>query len=292
MTPQQPDPAAIRFAIPKGRMYEGISRLLADAGVRIVQTSRNYRPIVQMPGFTAKILKPRAIIEMLDAGDRDLGFAGADWVADGGADLVEVLDTRLDPVRLVVAAPTSILTGGNLPQRKLVVASEYVNLATQWINDRGLDARLLPSYGATEVLPPEDADCIIDNTATGSTLAANALEIVDEVMTSSTRLYASKAAMENPSKRARIDEFTMLVGAVLEARQRAMLEVNVAKDKVDAIVEALPCMREPTVASLHSGGGYAVKAAVPRTELPRVIPRLRALGGTDIIVTTPEQIVP
>ncbi|MEM8835048.1 MAG: ATP phosphoribosyltransferase [Planctomycetota bacterium] len=292
MTPQHTDPKAIRFALPKGRMYDGISRLLSDAGVRIVQTSRNYRPIVALPGFTAKILKPRAIIEMLDAGDRDLGFAGADWVADGGAELVEVLDTHLDPVRLVVAAPTSILEDGKLPDRKLVVASEYVNLASRWINDRGLDARLLPSYGATEVLPPEDADCIIDNTATGSTLAANALDIVDEVMTSSTRLYASRTAMDDPAKRDRIDEFAMLIQSVLEARQRVMLEVNVPKDKMDAVVEALPCMREPTVATLHSGGGFAVKAAVPRTELPRVIPRLRTLGGTDIIVTTPEQIVP
>ena len=80
--------------------------------------------------------------------------------------------------------------------------------------------------------------------------------------------------------------------AVLEARKRAMLEVNVPGDALDAVIEVLPCMREPTVSPLHSSGGFAVKAAVPRDRLAQVIPAVRQRGGTDIIVTNPEQIVP
>lgn len=281
----------IRFAIPKGRMHAAVVRLLWDAGVRVDATSRDYRPSIGLEGFEAKILKPRAIVEMLEIGARDVGFSGADWVAEERAGLVELLDTGLDPVRLVAAAPESVLEGGQLPDRRVVIASEYVAIAERWGRERGLEASVLASHGATEVLPPEDADCIIDNTATGATLGANGLCIVDELMTSSTRLYASRAAMADERKRGEIERFAMLVRSVLEARRRAMVEVNVPADRVEAVVEVLPCMREPTVAPLRGGAGYAVKAAVPRAALAAVIPAIKARGGTDIIVTAPEQIV-
>jgi len=286
------DPDTIRFAIPKGRMYDGVARLLADAGIGLRVTARDYRPALPLPGFEVKILKPRAIVEMLDLGARDAGFAGADWVAEDGAELVEVLDTGLDRVRLVAAAPEALLEDGRLPRRRLVVASEYENLSRAWIGRLGLDAEFLRSYGATEVLPPDDADCIIDNTATGATLGANGLRIIDELMGSSTILYASRRAMDDPGKHERIEGMALLVRSVLEARRRAMLELNVTGERLSSVIEVLPCMREPTVASLHGGGGYAVKVAVPREQLASVIPAIKARGGTDIVVTTPEQIVP
>lgn len=282
----------VRFAIPKGRMQDGVLRLLREAGINVSASERNYRPTISLDGFELKVLKPRAIVEMLDTGARDCGFAGADWVAEAQADIVELLDTGLNPVRLIAAAPESILIRGGLPSRPLVVASEYAALTQRWIQQRGLDATVLRSYGATEVLPPEDADCIVDNTATGSTLAANSLTVIDELMTSSTRLYASRQAMECPKKREVIEQLVLVVRAVLEARSRVMVEVNVSSDCLDAVVEALPCMREPTVSPLRSQSGFAVKAAVPRAELTRVIPNVRRSGGTDIVVTSPEQIVP
>ena len=289
-TTDQPSP--IKFAIPKRRMYDSIVQLLAEAGIKLRSTSRDYRPTINLPDYDIKILKPRAIIEMLDAGSRDLGFAGADWVAEGDAQLVELIDTALDPVRLVAAAPESILVDGKLPDRPVIVASEYVELTRRWIKQNNLNATLLPSYGATEVLPPEDADCIVDNTATGATLEANNLRIIDQLATSSTRLYASRAAMDDAAKRPAIEQFAMLVSSVLEARKRVMIEVNVSADNLEALVETLPCMREPTIAQLHGSAGYAVKAAVPRKDLATVIPALRERGGTDIVVTTPQQILP
>jgi ATP phosphoribosyltransferase len=289
--PVEAQSAAVKFALPKGRMQDEVMRLLRDAGIRISSSGRDYRPSIALDGFEVKVLKPRAIVEMLDAGARDLGFAGADWVAESGAELVELLDTGLNPVRLIAAAPASILERGQLPRRSLVVASEYEELTKSWISSKGLDATLLKSYGATEVLPPEDADCIVDNTASGATLTANNLVIVDEIMRSSTRLYASKAAMDDAGKRPAIERLVMVVGAVLEARTRVMVEVNVPAEALDAVIEALPCMREPTVASLRSSHGFAVKAAVPRADLPSVIPAIKAAGGTDIVVSRPEQIV-
>lgn len=285
------DNTITRLAIPKGRMYDGAVRLLGHAGIELLSTARDYRPAVSLAGFDVKVLKPQAVIEMLAVGARDVGFAGSDWVAEFDADLVELVDTGLDPVRLVAAAPPCVLTGGGLPERPIVVASEYERLTRLWIDNNGLDATFVRSFGATEVLPPEDADCIVDNTATGATLSANGLVIIDELMTSSTRLYASKAAMESVAKRERIEELVLLVRSVLEARKRVMVEVNVPADRLEAVLGVLPCMREPTIAQLGGSGGYAVKSAVSRSELARIVPRIKAAGGTDIVVFTPEQIV-
>jgi ATP phosphoribosyltransferase-like protein len=226
------------------------------------------------------------------AGSRDIGFAGADWVSELDGDLVELLDTGLDPVRIVAAAPSDLLESGTLPDRQLVVASEYEQLTRRWIADNGLDAVFVRSYGATEVFPPEDADVIIDNTATGSTLASNGLEVIDEFMQSSTRLYASKGALDRPGAKTKIESLVISLKSVLDARTRAMIELNVTSEFLEAVIEILPRMREPTIASLHGDSGMAVKAAVPRLALPDLIPLLKERGATDIVVSRLEQIVP
>jgi len=283
--------STLRLGLPKGSMQSGVLDVLADAGIRTRTTSRSYRPAVGLDRVDAKLLKPQSIIEMLALGSRDVGFAGADWVAELDANVIEVLDTGLDPVRLVAAAPDAFLVDDALPRRPLIVASEYANLTNQWIVKQGLDARLLRSYGATEVLPPEDADCIVDNTATGATLVANGLTIVDELMSSSTRMYASPQAMADTGRRQRIEDLALLLGAVLDARRRVIVEVNVTTPRLEAVLKAVPCMREPTVSPL-SGDGFAVKVAVKRSELARLIPVVRAAGGTDILVSQPQLIVP
>lgn len=282
----------LRIALPKGRMQEGVLALLGDAGIQVRVGARGYRPSLSIPGFDAKILKPQNVVEMLAAGSRDVGFAGSDWVRELDADLVEVLDTGLDAVRLVAAAPASVLVGGRLPAREVVVASEMERITREWIRERGLSARFVRSYGATEVFPPEDADCIVDIAATGETLRAQGLEVFDEVMRSSTRLYASRGAWEDGARRGGIERLAMLLGSVLEARGRVMLEVNVGAEALERVIGALPCMREPTIAPLHAGAGYAVKAAVPRKGLPLLIPEIKARGGTDIVVTEVAQIIP
>jgi len=281
----------IRLGLPKGRMQEGVFALLADAGINVHAGSRGYRPTVSLPGFEAKILKPQNIIEMLAIGSRDVGFAGADWVAEIGLEVVQLLDTGLDPVKIVAAAPEELLVDGKLPPRRLVVASEYENLTRVWIARSGLDATFVRSYGATEVFPPEDADCIVDNTATGSTLRANHLAQVDEVMRSSTRLYASPHAFDDPSRRERIEALVLLVRSVLEARARVIVEINVSAERLEDVIAVLPAMREPTISSLHGQAGFAVKSAVPRADLPRLILLIKARGGTDIVVTRTSQIV-
>ena len=281
----------VHLALPKGRMEQGVLALLADAGIRVTFGRRGYRPSLSLAGFETKILKPQNIVEMLHLGSRDIGFAGADWVAELSAELIDLLDTGLDPVAVVAAAAPEFADGG-LARAPFVVASEYQRLTRAWLERRGLNATVVHSYGATEVFPPEDADCIVDNMATGETLKANGLVVVDELMRSSTRLYAHPRALDDADKRARIDTLVLLLRSVLDARERVMVEVNVAADRLEAVIEVLPCMREPTMAPLHGDQGFALKAAVPRKDLPRVIPEIKARGGTDIVVTALAQIVP
>jgi ATP phosphoribosyltransferase len=273
-------------------MQDEVLTLLTDAGIDLSLGNRDYRPTLSLPGFETKILKPQNMVEMLDAGSREVGFAGADWVAELEANLVEMLDTGLNPVRLVAATTPAFVAKGGPKSKPFVVASEFQRLTRAWLERRKLEGTFLLSYGATEVLPPEDADYIVDITATGMTLEANGLTIVDELMTSSTRLYAHPRTLDDPARRDVIEHLVLLLRSVLDARMRVMVEVNVAPEHLEAVIAVLPCMREPTVSPLYGDAGYAVKAAVPRDELPRAIPEIKARGGTDIVVTNLAQIVP
>ncbi len=288
----RPTTIALRLGLPKGRIEPAVLDLLKDAGVPVTPTARGYRPLIALDDCEAKVMKPQNIVEMLDLGRRDMGFAGADWVAELNVDVVEVLDTELDRVRIVAAAAESLLENGELPNRELIVTSEYECITRRWIEERRLNATFARSYGATEVFPPDDADVIVDNTATGATLRTNGLQIVDTLMHSSTRLYASRAALADPNKKKRIDDFCLLLKSVLEARRRAMIEVNAPAEQLDAVVALLPCMREATVAPLFGNSGYAVKAAVPRESLPVLIPALKSAGATDVVVSNVSQIIP
>ncbi len=285
-------PDLLRLGLPKGRMSEGVDRLMGDAGIRVRSAAREYRPEVSVGGFETKLLKPQAIVKMLQLGSRDLGFAGADWIEEFGGGPIELLDTCLDPVRVVVAAPARSAADSDFLKKPLVVASELEQLTQRWIKKNDLQATYLRSFGSTEVYPPEDADCIVDVVATGATLKANGLEIIDQIMSSSTRLYAAPATLDQPALRARVEEFVVLLKSVLEARLRVMVEINVTRAVLDQVVKALPCMREPTISPLHGDQGFAIKVAAPRTELPTLITKIKALGGTDIVVSQLSQIVP
>ena len=284
----------LRFAIPKGRMKDNVLKLLSDAGIDIAISDRGYRPTISLPSYDIKLLKPQNIIEMLHAGSRDVGFGGADWVEELKAhNLVDLLDTKLDPVRVVAAGPSHEMLEDAIAQNKHVtIASEYEGLTRDWIKRKGLNATFVRAYGATESFPPEDADLIVDNTATGSTLRANNLVILDTVFTSSTRLYANGDALKDASKKKMIDDLVVLLSSVLLARQKVMVLFNITESVMrGGLIEQLPCMRAPTVTSLQGGAGYAVSVCVAREECVRLLPKLKEAGAMDIIVTKVDQIV-
>ncbi|MCL2880620.1 MAG: ATP phosphoribosyltransferase [Treponema sp.] len=281
----------LRLLIPKGRIFDAVSLLLAEAGFPITLADRTYRPVLGADWLDAKIMKPQNVGELLELGSHDAGFTGNDWIQESGADVQEILDLGFDKVKIVAAVPQA-LDERALRSKKLVVATEYVNIAEKWLREAGYQYRILRTYGATEVFPPDDADIIIDNTSTGQTLRDNGLKIIGELLKSSTRFVASRQALTDDSKRARIEELAMLFHAVLDGRKKVMLEMNIPKNCFDAIVNGLPAMRSPTVAPLFGDEGYAVKIAVTKTEVPELIPRLKKLGALDIVEYDLRKVVP
>lgn len=277
---------ALRILIPKGRIFDNIARLFNDAGFALSLADRTYRPSLGVDWLDAKIMKPQNVGELLELGSHDAGFTGIDWIEESGAQVEEVLDLGFDRVRIVAAVPAA-LDEAALRAKKIVVATEYTRIAERFLRAEGYDFRLVRTFGATEVFPPDDADMIIDNTASGQTLRENGLTIIRTILESSTRFFASREALADPEKRRRIEELAMLFRAVIEARSRVILEMNVSEAQYEGLIRALPAMRSPTVSPLYAGGaqggGFAVKIAVQKSEIPLLIPRLKERGAADIV---------
>jgi ATP phosphoribosyltransferase len=281
----------LRILIPKGRIYDNVARLFSDAGIPICLADRTYRPRLDASWLDAKIMKPQNVGELLELGSHDAGFTGLDWIRESGAQVEEIMDLGFDRVRIVAAVPSGV-SGEALKKRVLVVATEYVNLAGAWLSAGGYRHRIVRTYGATEVFPPDDADMIIDNTSSGQTLKDNGLRILDTILESSTLFVASRAALADSEKKGRIEELAMLFKAVLEGRDKVMLEMNVSGEQFDALIAGLPAMRSPTVSPLYGGEGFAVKIAVSKNEVPVLIPKLKKLGAADIVEYELRKVVP
>lgn len=272
----------LSIVIPKGRIYANVIDLMKDAGIHLKVNERMYRPIVGDKELEIKIMKPQNIPTLVELGSHDAGFTGYDWILETGADVIEIMDLHFDHVKIVAAVPEALLNE-NLHERRIVVASEYEKITKSFLKKERHNYVYLRTYGATEVFPPDDADMIVDNTSTGRTLKEHNLCVIAVLMESSTRFIANRESLNDPQKRGKIEEMKTLFRAVLDARDRVMLEMNVPKNKSEEIIRILPCMRSPTVAPLYGDQGYAVKAAVKRVETAKLIPLLKKLGATDIL---------
>ena len=268
------NPEPVSMVIPTGRIQDKVLELLRAIGLDISRPGRSYRPNSETAGFSVKMLKAQNIPELVALGRHDCGFSGFDWIQERKADVVELLDLGFDPVRIVAAVPEGLASSNenrfkNLG-RPIVVASEYRELTARYLKERQLDGIYLQTFGATEALPPEDADMIIDNTATGATLQDNRLVIVNELLRSTTRFFCNRKALEVPEKRKTLEEMCMLMESSLRARSKVLLEMNVSSEDLARIVEDLPCMKAPTVCQLYGEQGYAVKVAVAKSEVPKI----------------------
>ena len=278
----------LKILLAKGRIYESVYELLNDVGISIHLPERTYFPTTNQKDLAFQVVKPQITSFLLSENKADLGFSGKDWVYENGVEdkVEEIMDLGFDPVRIVAAIPeTKDLE--TLLKNSVTIATEYQSLSKKWVESKKNNGTIFRTWGTSEgfVQDAEDAmaQILIDNTSTGSSLKANRLKIVDTLMESSTRMYASKEAMKNPQKKQKILELKMLFEAVLNARGRVMLEMNVAKDKFDSLVKGLPSMRSPTVSPLFGDNGYAVKIAVNKCEVPTLLPKLQSLGATDIL---------
>lgn len=288
-------PDVLTMTIPTGRIQEKVLDILSRIGLDFSKSGRSYKPVVSANGIQAKMLKGQNIPELVALGRHDCGFSGYDWIVERNAEVVELLDLGFDPVKIVAAVPEELedqqANGFRDLGRPVVIASEYRNLTESYARKNGLNSIFLQTFGATEALPPEDADMIVDNTATGTTLKHNRLVIIDELLRSTTRFFCNKAVLDNPEKRRVLEELTMLMKSTLQARERVLLEMNVDTADFDNLVKNLPCMRAPTISELYNGQGYAIKIAVLSYSVKELIPQLVALGAKDILEYKLEKIV-
>lgn len=278
----------LKILLAKGRIYESVYELLSDVGISIHLPDRTYFPTTNQEDLAFQVVKPQIVSLLLANNKADMGFSGKDWVYENGYqdDVVEIMDLGFDPVRIVAAIPEA-RDFDKLLKSPVTIATEYQALSRKWVEDKKIDGTIFRTWGTSEGFVQDNEDSIaqilIDNTSTGSSLKANRLKIVDTLMESSTRMYASKTAMADPAKKQKIMELKMLFETVLNARSRVMLEMNCAEDKFDTLIKGIPSMKSPTVSPLFGGNGYAIKIAVKKSEVPTLLPKLQSLGATDIV---------
>lgn len=281
-----------RLLIPTGRMNEHLLDLLDESGFGVAGGGRNYRPRCDDDEIEVKFLKPINIPKIVELGRHDLGFCGLDWVREHGAKVTVLKELGLDPVQLVLAAPEGQTLAKLRRRKNLVLATEYENISKRYLRRSKVQATILRTNGTTEVYPPDDADLIVDNTATGSTLRANKLDILDTLMTSSTCLVANREALKRTEVASKADHLVTLLTASLEARRKVVLEMNVVEKKLRKLLSVLPAMKQPTVQPLAGGYDYAVKTVVDRSDVRDLVPQLRARGATDILESPLRKVLP
>lgn len=281
-------PRKIKLALPKGSLQESTFGMMARAGWKIKSGSRSYIPSVDDPEIEARLIRAQEISRYVELGFLDAGLTGHDWIIENNSEVVEVANLvyakqGLRPVRWVLAVPNDspIRSVKDLQGKR--IATEGVNLTRRYLEKNGVKAEVEFSWGATEVKAPELVDAICELTETGSSLRANNLRIVETVLESTTRLIANKDAWKDAWKRKKIETIALLLQGALAAGEKVGLKMNVPEAKVEAVVQALPALRNPTVAHLHLQGWVAIEVVVDERVVREIIPALKAAGAEGII---------
>jgi ATP phosphoribosyltransferase len=248
-----------------------------------------YKATIDDPRISeVRILRPQEIPTYVEEGLFDFGITGRDWVNETGADVVSLGELKYSkatalPIRVVVAV------AGDSPYERVEdlpagvrVSTEYPALTKRYFEEKGVDAIVRLSHGASEAKIPDIADVIIDITETGRALRAAGLKIIDEILTSYTEVVANKAAYADPAKRHAMEQIMTLLLGTLEARGKVLVKLNVSDEQYDAVVAKLPSMRSPTVSKL-ADGGYAIETVAEKRTINLLIPALKDAGATDIL---------
>ena len=193
----------LKLGIPAGSLQEATGILFRRAGYNITFSSRSYYPRIDDDEIECLLIRAQEMARYVEEGILDAGITGHDWVLETQADVHEICELMFSrasrrPVRWVLCVPedSPVQSVKDLEGKR--IATEAVGLTQSYLKKHGVTAKVEFSWGATEVKPPRLADAIVEITETGSSLRANDLRIVDEILQSTTRFIANKKAYEDP----------------------------------------------------------------------------------------------
>ncbi len=278
----------IKLGIPAGSLQDATAELFKKAGYTIKFSSRSYYPEIDDPEIECMLIRAQEMARYVEQGVLDAGITGYDWVLENNAQVHEVCELMFSkvsrrPVRWVLCVPNDspVQTVKDLQGKR--IATEVVGLTRNYLARHGVTAQVEFSWGATEVKPPKLADAIVEVTETGSSLRANNLRIVDEVLQSTTRLIANNAAWNIPSKREKLENISLMLKSCLAAEGKVGLLMNVRRVDLASILQQLPALQKPTVASLSDPDWVDVNTIVDESYVRMIVPRLKAAGATGIV---------
>jgi ATP phosphoribosyltransferase len=279
----------LKLGIPKGSLEASTIALFAQAGWNIQSRSRHYFPDSDDPEIACALVRAQEMALYIARGTLDVGLTGLDWILETDADVVPVADliyskSLNQPCRWVLVVPqnSSIQSIADLTGKK--VATELVQFTRRYLGERGIDAAVEFSWGATEAKVVEGlVDAAVEITETGSTIRAHGLRIVCDLLYTHTQLIANRTALADPWKRTKIEQIALLLTAALAARNKVALKLNVPAERLDAVVALLPSLHAPTVSHLYDRQWLAVETVVDRNQVRDLIPRLRAAGAEGIL---------
>jgi ATP phosphoribosyltransferase len=281
----------LKLVLPKGSLEKATLELFEAADLKVSRDSAvQYKASIDDPRVAdVRILRPQEIPQYVAEGLFDLGITGRDWVEETSSAVESLGELQYskatsNPVRIVVGVPqdSPVNSVSELPQG-VKVSSEYPELTKRFFAEKGIDADIRLSYGATEAKVPDIVDCIVDITETGRALRAAGLKIIDTILVSYTELIANPASFADPEKAHAMHQLRTLLEGVLEARGRVLVKLNIPADRLAAVIDILPSMKSPTVNELYGGAGYAVETVVEKRRINVLIPALSDAGATDII---------
>lgn len=287
---------SLKVGIPKGSLSESTRDLFQRAGFELILSSRGYYPSIDDPELKCVMFRAQEMSRYVEDGVVDLGLTGYDWILENSSRVVEVCELVYSkatsrPARWVLAVPMESrvqrpedLAGG-------IVATELVNVTKKYFADRGIDVRVEFSWGATEV-KARLLDGIVELTETGSSLQANNLRIVAEILSSTTRLIANPRAWDDPWKREKIESLAILLRGAIEARAKVGLKLNVSRKDLAKVLEVLPAEKSPTVSPLAAGDFVAVEVIIEEHVERALLPRLQRAGASGIIVYPLNKVIP
>lgn len=287
----------LRIGIPKGSLQEATTRLFQKAGYPIYLSSRSYTLSFDDPELEGMLLRPQEMALYVEKGVLDIGFAGKDWVHESGAHVhlvAELVYSRATnrPARwvLCVAENSPIRSVEDL--NGAVIYTELVQTAKEWLEKQGVRADVRFSHGVTEAKIPHLCDAIVELTETGSSLRANQLRILAEVMETSTVLIANHESWKDPWKRQRTEDLLTLIQGALTAESKVLLKLNAPKARLAEVLAVLPAMKTPTISPLADSEWVAVETVVDQAQIRELVPVLHRAGAQDLIEFTLNKVIP